>query len=318
MKKLLLPLLSLVALVAIYLIFFRSGADTDNVFHISDPSLVAKIELEKVEKGQSATTLILERTTTGDWKIDGKYTAIPAKVEDFLQALTQVRVYKPIEDSGQETALALLKRNHTRIQILDRDGNELKHYLVGPTDSQHKANIMLIQGANRAYLVNRPAIEGYVSSIYSTRLNEWREKLLWNLQADQIQTVAADYGPEATGFKLSRTSLDAPWTLNDNTQPDPAATQAYMTRFKGKTFAESIATEAYPNMLDSLNRRTPNVKFTYTTFDQKSGALHLYTRPENLNNFFGIVPGTPDLFTVQHHVIDPYLMTGEYFLPKPL
>jgi hypothetical protein len=317
MKKLLLPLLLLLGLVAAYLIFFRKSGEGDNVFHVPDPKAVGRIELEKVIKGAPATQLTLTRLDDGSWQVNGQYTAIQAKVENFLTYLSTIRVYQPIPDQAQENSLALLKRNHTRVLVEDGDGKELIHYLVGPPDSKQVANIMMRKNADRAYLVSRPGHEGYVSVLYSVTEIDWRERLLWNLAADQIAEIAISYPDSSASFRLTRTALGAAWDLGGQ----PAAQQVaddYAGLFKGKVFAESFADVTYPGLMDSLQRRQPDIRFHYRTFDQKEGGLLLFIRPENPNNLFGYREGSKELYTVQHHVIDPYLPPKAYFVPKAL
>ncbi len=315
MKKLLLPLALLIGLVAAYFIFFRNSDAGDNIFHVSDPTAIGRIELEKVVKSASFQTLTLTRAADNTWKVNDQHTAIQGKVENFLQNLGSLRVYQPIPDKGQESSLALLKRNHTRVRIEDRDGNELIHYLVGPPDSKQASNIMMRQGANRAYFVNRPGHEGYVSVLYSVVESEWRERLLWNLESDQIAEIRIDYPDSLADVQLSRTALGSPWQIDGQAASAPNA-DAYIAQFKGKVFAESFADIAFPGMRDSLQRRQPDIRFAYRTFDDRKGSLLLFIRPENANNLFGYLEGAQDSYTVQHYVIDPFLAPKAYFLPK--
>lgn len=315
MKKLLLPLALLAGLVAAYFLFFRKSGEGDNIFHVSDPTAIGRIELEKVVKSASFQTLTLTRAADNTWKVNDKYTAIQGKVENFLQNLGALRVYQPIPDKGQANSLALLKRNHTSVRILDREGNELIHYLVGPPDSKQASNIMMRQGASRAYFVNRPGHEGYVSVLYSVVESEWRERLLWNLESDQIAEIRIDYPDSLADLQLSRTALDAAWQVDGQPASAPNA-EAYIAQFKGKVFAESFADIAFPGIRDSLQRRRPDIRFHYRKFDGLTGTLLLFIRPENANNLFGYLEGGQESYTVQHHVIDPYLPPRAYFVPK--
>ena len=315
MKKLVLPLLLLLGLLAAYFLFFRKSDEGDNIFHVPDPKAIGRIEMETIIKGQSGKILTLTRSTDSTWLINDRHTALLPKVENFLTYLGALRVYQPIPDKAQESSLSLLKRNHTRVLIEDRDGNEIIHYLVGPTDSQQKSNIMMRKDASRAYFVNRPGKDGYVSILYSINENEWRERLLWNLQADQIAEISIQYPDTAASFQLRRDALGAPWHIGTQQVADPLA-DAYITQFKGKIFAESFADLTYPGLIDSLQRRQPDIRFYYRKFDQQQGGLLLFIRPENLNNLFGYVEGGKESYTVQHHVIDPFLPPRAYFLPK--
>jgi hypothetical protein len=175
MKKLVLPLVLLSGLLAAYFLFFRKSREGDNIFHVPDPTAIGRIELETIIKGQSAKTLTLKRQTDNSWQVNDRYTALQPKVENFLTYLGALRVYQPIADKGQETSLGLLKRNHTRVLIEDRDGKELIHYLVGPPDSPQKSNIMMREDADRATRAMSPSCTASMKTIGgSASSGTWR------------------------------------------------------------------------------------------------------------------------------------------------
>jgi hypothetical protein len=311
MKRTLALLALLVILVAAYFLFVYQSVP-DNVFHIADLTEVGTVELQTVAKGEKKEILRLERSED-EWKVNGQYNAITSKVDDFLLLLTQIRVANKIDEKGQESALALLKRNHTKVTIKDRDGSEIKSYLVGATTNQQTTNIMMIEGATKAYLVARPGTEGYISIYYSTNADTWREKLLFELQGDNLQEVNLVYRDSLQGFRLRRTGGNAPWTIAEGVYADEDRVKSYLELFDGKVFGESFAGSTFPGMRDSLARRAPDALLYFATLKGESGALKLYARPENLNNFFGYMEGSLELFIIQHYVIDKFLKTGDYF-----
>jgi hypothetical protein len=312
MKRTLALLALLTVLIAAYFLFFYKPAP-DNEFHITDVNLVGAVELQKVVKGEGKDKLRLERTADNAWKVNGQHTAIQAKVDDFLQLLTQIRVVNKLQEKGQQSALSLLKRNHTRVRIEDRDGKELKAYLIGATGQQQTANIMMIEGADEAYLVSRPGSDGYVSIYYNTVAMNWREKLLFDLQGDNLQEIRTVYSDSLMGFTLKRVSADAPWTIAEGVYADEGRVASYLDLFDGKVFAESFVGDQFPGMRDSLDRRSPDALLYFATLSGEAGALKLFARPENKNNFFGFMQGSPELYTVQHFVVDKFLKTVDYF-----
>ncbi|HHG86195.1 MAG TPA: DUF4340 domain-containing protein, partial [Bacteroidetes bacterium] len=284
----------------------------DNVFHIEDLSEVGSIELQKIVKGKKKDALSLSRGLENEWLVNDRYSTTELKMNAFLELLTTIRVQNKIDKKAQGTALGLLKRNHTQVRILDRNGNLIKGYLVGATNNQQTSNIMMMEGASQAYLVSRPGIEGYVSIFYSTKEMSWREKLLFNIKGDALQTVSVTYRNAHNSFKLHRDQADAPWSLGEGVFAEESRANAYIDLFEGKVFAESFVM-ANPTLRDSLNRRSPEAQIAMRTFDNRNETLLLFARPENLNSFFGYMEGKPDLFTVQHYVIDKFLKSIDYF-----
>lgn len=308
----------LVVLLGGYFVWSNLDKAPDNIFHVDADIQVTGIEMEKVVKGESISLLNLEKE--GDnWTIDGQYTAIPDKVNNLLKTLTQIRVVAPIADKGQESALQILKRNYTRVTVSDEDGPFHK-YLIGPTDNAQSANIMLVDGASKAHLVSKPGFQGYVSVFYNTNAIEWRERVLFNLTPDNLKQVKIAYptSPDEEGFALRQDADGEPWMMGEGLMADITRTDGYLGLFKGKISAESFANEAFPAIRDSLPRRTPDVTFEFTSKQGNSGKLLLFTRPENVNNYFGYLEGKPELYTIQRFVMDKFFKTRSYFVPQAM
>lgn len=315
MKKKTLALLAvLLALVAAYFMFVHRWHGPDNAFQVTDPALIHKIELERVNAGKSATKLTLRRIHGDEWQVNEKYSANAVKVQDFLKTLADIRVKEPISDKAQATSLSLLKRNHLRVRIWDKAGSSLKDYLIGPTNSQQTANIFKMSFSDKCYMVAKPAVDGYVSIYYSTQELDWRDKAMWDVQGENLLHVEADYLVDSLGNAFSLRLEGEHWLLDETQITDPSRVQAYLSLFKGRVNAESFAGAAYPGMLDSLKRRNPDVTFSIETKSRQAITLHLFARPDSPSNLFGFLEGKPELLTVQHYVIDPFLKTRGYFV----
>lgn len=311
-------LIGLLAVAALgYFVFIQFAQGGNDQFHVEDPAAITRIELSQLVKGKPGEKAVLEKKTADEWLVDGKYSANQPKVESFLKTLTQIRVKSPIEEAGQNTALSLLKKSHTRVKVYGPE-DVLIEYLIGPTDSKHKSNIMMLEGGSKAYLVSKPGQSGYVSVFYSTTSNNWRELLLFNLEGKDLAQVSVTYADSVgVSYALSRGGEGSPWALADGGLADPVRVENYQNLFEGKTFAESLADQAFPELRDSLARRTPDVSFAFATLEGKKGELRLFIRPENPNNYFGYLEGQPDLYTVQHYVMDKFLKTRSFFISSP-
>ncbi|MFM2376390.1 MAG: hypothetical protein RLZZ165_1487 [Bacteroidota bacterium] len=308
----------LVALVAAYFAFVHRWHGPDNEFHLLDRNAVARIQLEQVNAAEVDAGLLLERGKDGEWTVNGRHAVSEFKIRDFLKLLGDIRVKEPIIGKAQATSLGLLKRNHLRVRIWDEDGNQLKDYLVGPTNNAQTANIYKMAFSDRCYMVTRPATEGYVSIYYSLDETNWRDLALWNIQRDELKLVEAEYPTDSMDQGFSLRLDGAGWRMKDGTAPDSSRVSAYLSLFSGKIFAESYADEKYPGRMDSLIHRTPDARFTLETKSGKRISLLLFSRPESNANLFAYLDQTKDLLTVQHYVIDPFLKTKGFFGGAPL
>jgi Domain of unknown function (DUF4340) len=313
-KTTLILLGALLALIGGYFAFVHKWHGLDNEFHITDAKAVGKIEIEKIELTVPKDKITLETKTGDAWMVNGLYTASDSKIADFLKTLMEIRVLQPIEPKGQGPALSLLKRNHIRVHIWDRAGNEMKDYLIGATNSTQTANIFKMNFSDKCYLVSKPALQGYVSIYYSTELLDWREKLLWNIAGADLTEIAVTYVPDSLheSFVLQKAGFD--WTI-DGVKAEQNRVNGYLELFQGKVFAESFADANFPGILDSLShKRTPEARLRLATQDQKTMELSLFARPENVNDFFAYLAPGQELLTVQHFVIDKYLKRRSFFV----
>lgn len=308
-------LVVLAALIGAYFAFVHKWHGPDNEFHVTDSNTIGKVQISKVHEGADVERVILTRQGDDSWTVNDSFPASQAQVGDFLQILAQIRVKEPISDKAQATSLSLLKQNHTRVVISDRDGGTLRDYLIGPTNNPQSANIYKMAWSDHCYMVSKPGMDGYVSIYYSTRELDWRDKAIWNLKGSELTMVSAIYSRDTLGQSFVLSQRDGKWQLLSPDSPaDPGRVSTYMSLFNGKVNAESYAALQYPEMMDSLKRRLPDARLTLQDVKGKRTDLLLFARPDVTANFFAYIEGKNELLTVQHFVIDPFLKQRAYFV----
>jgi hypothetical protein len=159
-------------------------------------------------------------------------------------------------------------------------------------------------------------VEGYVSIQYSTDLDTWREKLLFNARAEELKVVSLTFGADSLAplsWVMHRETAQAAWKVDGVETDVSKAAEAYLGNFSGKVFAEGFADKAYPGLEDSLQHRKPDFMFMIETLDGTHRGIVLFSRPENVNNYFGWVEGEGEFYTIQRFVFDKYLVPVDYF-----
>lgn len=299
-------------LILVGVFFLTQKEDKPLDFKVEKPEEISKIEMVKVIKGETRKTIILEKKSDDNWVVDGKFGAVPKKVQNLLKVVSQLYIKKPIRDKAQESALSILKKNHTLVKIYKGD-DLAKEYYVGATDQKQTANIMMLTGSEEAALVSLPGFEGYVSIYYATESKEWREKLLFDLKAEEMRKISVKYQNYEGSFLITRDNSESPWKLDSGKPVNQEQTKAYMDLFRGKVFAVNFAEKEDPEIRTTLENKSPDVTLSWETIKDQQGELYLFVRPENPNNYFGYVKGNPETYIIQHPVIDAYLKTVEYF-----
>lgn len=320
MRNTLILLAVLVVFGGAYFLFVYNRNDStsldaeETAFAIQDTAVIGRVELKRLNKGKLLQSYEIKRGPNG-WVDGTDFPLSQARVNSFLGTVAQLYVRDPIQDRGQQSSITLLKNTHTEARFYDLTGKEIKHYYVGPTNSPQTANVMLLEGAEHAFLVSKPAFNGYISIYFNADPNNWREKLLFNVQGSTLAEVKLEYKDGDT-YEVKRSSKDSPWMLDGKSPVDQKVMEIYLDQFKGKTFAESFADEYYAGMQDSLKRLPPDAKFSYKTWDGEARTLVLYGQADNLNRYFGWMEDNKIFYTVQRAVIDKFLVMKSYFQQK--
>lgn len=324
MRSTLILLVLFAALAGTYFFFVSGGNSSfdpaETEFAVRDTAAIYKVTLEKKVKGENQGSLTLERKK-GYWMVNGRFTALHSKVNNFLETLYSIHVKDAMKGKTQESALRVLKENHTVVTIMDVKGNVMRRYLVGATNNQQTANILLLDGADNAYMVSRPGMEGYVSIQYSVNPMNWREKLLFNMPGEELSSVALSYVDARRSFSLSRPAPGKPWELkNKEGLPiadfKPARAGEYMALFVGRVYAADfaeVAEEGDSRLFDSLNTAPTIARLDLRTFSGATTSLRLYMKDDRGKNYFGLVDDQRDVFIVQPFVIDKFLVPVEFF-----
>lgn len=286
----------------------------ESAFAIQDTAIVGKVKLRRINKGKETESYEIRRGPDG-WKDGDGFPLFQPRINGFLGTVAQLYVRDPIQDKGQQSALTILKRSHTEVTFFDLSGKQIKKYYVGPPNSPQTANIMLLEGADNSYLVSKPGFTGYISIYFVAEPGTWREKMLFNVKAENLADLKIDYLKEG-GFHISRPSKDAGWKLEDGQDIDKKVSDIYLEPFKGKIYAESFADENFAGAMDTLKTKAPDVRLSYRTFSGEARTLVMYIRSENPNGYFGWMEDTKVFYTIQRSVIDKFLVPKDYFLQK--
>ncbi len=304
----------LLALATIYFIFIH-GEDTASLykreidFAVADTAAIERIVLTRVAEGTEVQQLILERQSQGGWRLNKEYTASQPSVHSLLKTIHLLRVRETLTEAGKEAGKKLLDHKHTRIDIYHKR-KLIKSYKVGTEGKGGKGTLMMLDKAQNPYVLEIPGFQGYLNSRYSMELDTWRENLLFDGALVKIKAISINYNNLQPSVRLFRHTQGAKWQLKGGeTWLDSLTLSNYLDNFVGKVFAETFASNRYPEKLDELKLKLADVMLTINYFSGEERKINMYKRPENPNNYFGWIEGTNELLTIQRFVIDKYLIT---------
>lgn len=232
MRKLIIPLILFIAL-GLGAMFLLNNSKQDNSstytnndvssFHIEDLSVVGKIFL--ADRAGNQALLTLEK---GTWMYTNpinkkRYRARPDALRNLLETITSIRARNPVSKPAVENVVKTLATTSNKIEIYDKSDNLLKTYYIGKDADEGKGTHMIMEGAERPYIVDIPSFIGSVHTRYIVSEQDWRDKAIFRVNPKQVEYIQLEYqdpSQVAFSFKITRLQEDQyeVSTLNEQTK----------------------------------------------------------------------------------------------------
>lgn len=347
MRRLIFPLILFIALGlgALFLLSTprenNSNTYTDkdlSSFHIEDISTVGKIFLAD-RKGNQALLSLEEGTWMYTNPINKqKYRARPDAMRNLLETIETIRARNPVPKPAVENVIKTLASTSHKVEIYNKSGTKLKTYYVGKDADEGKGTHMIMEGAERPYIVDIPTFIGSVHTRYVVAEQDWRDRAVFRINPTQLEYVQLEYQDPTQvpfSFKLSKLAEDQyeVIALNDQTKkqsPDLFNNDNAASYFED--FNNVVAEKIIKNkqLRDSIITMNPFLILSYK-LKQKSEAqsLRIYSiynpdadrgdgRPghrEKLQRYYIDIDAN-NFFLVQHLVLRRYLWGYDFFFRK--
>jgi hypothetical protein len=342
MKKHLPYLLILIALsVAVTWFVKNPSKETINKqegeFAVKDAKEIFKIVLTDTEKNKIELT-----NANGVWMVNGKYAAREDLIKQLMDAVTRVTSLTPVPSAAHDNVIREMLTHHVRAEVFDIKGNLLKSYLVGgPTvDGQNTYMLLETDGkaASRPHMTYIPGLRGYLTLRYSTDEVNWRTRVLYNYNADEIKSLRVEY-PDApqNSFAINSVAKDS-FTVSpadEKFRIPNSYEQKYIKQYL--SFYSSIFIEAFDSTnsnKDSVLDTTPYCIITITENDNSTNLVKLFRMPLNkrskaqfdlegkelnydVDHFYASIHNGQDFAVVQYYVFGKLLRNYKDFFFKP-
>jgi len=208
MKKTMIYLLVLAVLgVAVWYFVFRekNGFKNDEAgFQITDTAAITKIFLAD-KKGKQ---ILLERKD-GVWMLNGKYPSMSHPVNSLLATLNRQVAQYPVPQKTYDRVIKMMAGEAVKVELYDNDGDKIRVFYVAGEANNNAGSYMLMEGSEMPYVVQIPGFEGYLSGRYSTALEDWRDRTVFDVPEAELKTVSVTYPEESlNNFTLKRIAAD--------------------------------------------------------------------------------------------------------------
>lgn len=299
-------------------------------FRVADTASIDKIFL--ADKDNHAITL--ERTAQG-WMVEGKFPVRPDAIYELLLTIKNVDVKSPVSKSARETVLKRLATQSTKVEIYSH-GDKIRQYYVGSPTQDYTGTFMLLtnldEGTNyeEPFITHIPGFEGYLSTRFITRLDDWRSTLAMNFTPPDMKSVSMAYhGMPDSSYTIELANANSFSLKNNKGQAldfDMLKMKQYLAYFQNVHY-DMLLTGTHDHTTDSLQNCLP---FATLTIRDKSNQpyvynfLHMAAAPGK-NQKYGVdykydpdklymkFDNDRELAVIQYFVFGKLLQTSAYF-----
>lgn len=210
MKKLgiLIVILVIVLLAVIVLITSKGYStleDSDASFSVPDTATITRIYIADKNDNE----VLLSRTENG-WKLDNKFPANSRVVNVLLGTLKRLKVKAPVSKAKHDNVVRRMAAVSTKVEVYQMvyrinlfDKIKLfqyekltKVFYVGGATQNSLGTYMLMEDADRPYVVFLPSHRGYLSTRFSPMPDDWKSHVVFNYKLADIKSVQLGFGRE--------------------------------------------------------------------------------------------------------------------------
>ncbi len=262
-------LITMILLVVVALSFVLTDKNTtlfgnESNFAVKDTANIVKIYMaDKNDK-----SLLFERTNNG-WSLNGNSKAHQLNMEMLLATLKRLEVKFPVSQKAHNNVVKIMAGNSIKVEIYKNDHyinigslhlfpytNKAKVFYVGGATQDNLGTVMLLEGAERPYVVTLPGFRGFVAARFTTNPKDWLSHEIFNISYQNIAEVSVE-SPEHPSKSYKIRKLEKGYEImslgNRQILPvyDTVALYTYLDAFKNINY-ESLLDNMAKIKVDSI------------------------------------------------------------------
>jgi len=251
MRKTIVYIILLVVLgLGVYYFLFSNknvfGADEAG-FTVQDTAAIHTIFMAD----KAGNTVKLERSEKG-WLLNDSIPAIQATVNTLLKTMNQQQAQYPVNEGSHNMVVKNLSATGIKVELYKKGGKLFKTFYVGGQAGTIAGTYMLMEGAEKPYVVQVPGFEGYLTPRYSVNVKDWRDRTVFDVAQANLKSVTIQYPEQQlNNFTLTQ---DAQGKITVKT--DPELMHNPFNERRAKVYAgyfEKIYSEGYLNGVPGMD-----------------------------------------------------------------
>ncbi|MDX5404805.1 MAG: DUF4340 domain-containing protein [Bacteroidota bacterium] len=262
-----------------------SDQKSNYAFTIEDTASIGKV----IIKDKTPLEVTLIRTNKG-WMVDGEYPVRGDAMEVLMETFARMSMRNFAPQSTHELIMRRMATQGREVIVLDREGNEIKHFFVGENTPDDLGTYMMMEGGDQPYAVHIQGFNGFLSTRFFPDPILWRDRTIWGYDNQKIDSVSVTYSqsPESSfRIKVDEEGNAQLFDIRGTSIPfDTTKVRMYLGIFRTLKFEGAIVeSDKVWNKKDSISGSVPVVDMYVHTFDGRSKRLtghHVPAGPEHL------------------------------------
>ncbi len=303
--------------------------DMDYDFSVQDTAAITRI----VIISRNPDTAVLKRGSYG-WTVQTDNGDEPARadaVDVLLETFHDIKLRNFPRKSAEQTILRRMAGYGKEVQVFQGD-EMVRNFIVGTDNDDMLGTYMIKKNGTQPYSMHIPSFNGYLSSRFFTRVDQWRDRTIFGIADPQIRSVEMNYQVVPQEGYVIEQEADGSLSVYDDGGLAIEPFNSQHTRY----LLASLRTLKYEGAIietdvvwpkkDSIINSIPVFELEVTPFEGEKitlSAFHVPAEPDTYDDFGQLMQWDPDRFyayisdgrfvLIQAYAFDNVLKTREYF-----
>ncbi len=348
-KNIIIVLLLVVLAVAAVLTgnHYSTLKEKESDFSVKDTASITRIFM--ADKG--VNEVLLERTPQG-WVLNKKFPANSKAVDFLLETLRKIKVKAPVSKAEHNNVVKRMAGIGIKVEIYQRvprinlfnkiklfyHDKRTKVFYVGDVTQNNLGTYMLMEGAERPYVVYIPGFRGFVSVRFSPKPDDWKSHVVFSEKLGDIRSVSVENGKDSTqSFQVVVKNALGDYDLirlSDHQKIkdyDTLKMLNFLTSFRDLKYEALLNNELTPQKIDSIKNTKPIYIITLVDNKNDTTKVVMFKKPRfpdavvnareelvpvDLDRMYGLINQGRDFVLMQYYVFDKVLHPLDYYLKK--
>jgi hypothetical protein len=301
-------------------------------FALEDTTQVTRIFLAD----KNNHTITLDKIHPGLWKLNARFFARNDAVNLLLKTMKTMDVRSPVPKNTRDYVLRSLASDGIKVEVYQGEQMVKKLY-VGTETQDLMGTYMLLadpktgQNAAYPYDIYIPGFDGYLTTRFFTKENEWRDRSIYKYLPPEIKSIRVEYPSKpANGFQINNLP-GTRFEVLSLSEGAPLRNIDTMSVMQYVSYFQNIQYEAIEDLSkafkDSVLHSVPICTMGVTDLKGNSNEIKIYYRPGGTNSIdekghhsrydpdriFASLGNGGDFVTIQYFVFGKLLQPLAYF-----